>query len=192
MTTSTYDACLKCGICDLHCPVLRVTPDFPGPRDGGPGAERLRAAGKPVNETGLDLCLGCRTCEVVCPSGLSPATLVHKPKVAKVRKHGLNPRDWLLTRSELLGAAGVRMPRLANGTLALAPIRAAMDKVMRLDRRRPMPSYPRGGTFRAWFARRPNPWRDRPAPNGQAVYFHGCSTTASRWFCRPSAAAACR
>jgi glycerol-3-phosphate dehydrogenase subunit C len=67
------------------------------------------------------------------------------------------------------------MSGLTNGTLSLAPIRIVMEKPLRIDRRRPMPRYARG-TFRSWFARRQSPWRDRSAPNGQVVYFHGCST----------------
>jgi len=173
--TTLYDACLKCNICELHCPVLRVAPAFPGPKNGGPGAERLRAAGKPVDESGLDLCLGCRTCDTVCPSSLRPAALVHKPKVERVRRKGLSAREWLLTHTELLGQVGSRMPGLTNGSLSLGPVRVLMEQALRIDRRRPMPRYA-AGTFRDWFARRPNPWRNQPAPNGPVVYFHGCST----------------
>jgi len=169
-----YDACLKCSICELHCPVLRVEPRFPGPKNGGPGYERLRAAGQAVDESGLDFCLGCRTCEVVCPSGLHPATLVAKPKARKVARHGLRFRDWLLTHPGLLGAVGVRLPSLTNTLLSWPVARIGMDRAIRLDHRRPMPRYA-GETFRAWFARRPNPWGDCPAPNGQVAYFHGCS-----------------
>lgn len=170
-----YDACLKCSICELHCPVLRVSPRFPGPKNGGPGAARLRAAALPVTEAGLDLCLGCRTCDVVCPSGLHPAALVNQARINRVRRRGLSLRDWLLTRSELLGRAGTALPRLTNAALASRPVRWAMDRTLGLDRRRPLPRYPRS-TFRSWFSRRPDPWRDRPAPRGTVAYFHGCST----------------
>ncbi|HYF94822.1 MAG TPA: anaerobic glycerol-3-phosphate dehydrogenase subunit C [Symbiobacteriaceae bacterium] len=173
--TDLYDACLKCSLCELHCPVFRAAPAFPGPKNGGPGLERLRAAGRPVDETGLDLCLGCRTCEVVCPAGLSPAALIHRPKIEKVRRSGLPPREWLLTHTNLMGEVAVRMPRLTNGTLSFTPVRIGMEKALRIARRRPMPRYA-SGTFRDWFARRPRPWHDRPAPNGKVVYFHGCST----------------
>ncbi|OTA41402.1 MAG: hypothetical protein A6D92_07075 [Symbiobacterium thermophilum] len=37
-----------------------------------------------------------------------------------------------------------------------------------------MPRYA-NHSFREWFFRRRSPWRDRPAPNGRVVYFHGCS-----------------
>jgi glycerol-3-phosphate dehydrogenase subunit C len=173
--TDLYDACLKCSICELHCPVFRVAPQFPGPKNGGPGFERLRAAGRPVDETNLDLCLGCRTCEVVCPTGLNPAALIHKPKIEKVRQSGLRAREWLLTHTDLFGSVGSAMPAITNGTLGLKPVRILMEKAMRIDRRRPMPRYARG-TFRSWFARRKGPWQSNPAPNGQVVYFHGCST----------------
>jgi len=173
--TSKYDACLKCSICELHCPVFRVDPRFPGPKNGGPGFERLRAAGKAVDESDLDLCLGCRTCEVVCPSGLKPAALIHQPKVAKVRRKGLPAREWLLAHTEMVGKPASLMPGLTNSMLALKPVRSAMEMTMRIARRRPMPRYA-GGTFREWFERRPKPWAGQPAPNGQVVYFHGCST----------------
>jgi len=170
-----YDACLKCSICELHCPVFRVDSRFPGPKNGGPGYERLRAAGKAVDESYLDLCLGCRTCEVVCPSGLKPATLIHKPKIAKVRRKGLPAREWLLAHTDLLGQSASLMAGLTNGVLSLPPIRAAMEKSLQITRRRPMPKYAQG-TFRAWFSGRPNPWQGKQAPNGKVVYFHGCST----------------
>ncbi|HWI64528.1 MAG TPA: anaerobic glycerol-3-phosphate dehydrogenase subunit C [Symbiobacteriaceae bacterium] len=170
-----YDACLKCSLCELHCPVFRVAPAFPGPKNGGPGFERLRAAGRPVDESGLDLCLGCRTCEVVCPSHLEPAALIHQVKIEKVAKHGLPAREWILTHTELLGGVASRMAPVANSVTSLKPVRVGMEKTLRIDRRRPMPQYAQG-TFRSWFARRVSPWRDRPAPNGKVVYFHGCST----------------
>jgi glycerol-3-phosphate dehydrogenase subunit C len=170
-----YDACLKCNICELHCPVFKVDGRFPGPKNGGPGLERLRAAGKAVDETGLDLCLGCRTCEAVCPSGISPAALIHKPKIEKVRRKGLTFRDWLLTHSEFMGKVAMPVAPVANAALKVAPLRTAMEKVVRVARHKPFPTFA-GSTFRGWFAKRVSPWREKPAPNGQVVYFHGCST----------------
>ncbi|MFZ5816573.1 MAG: anaerobic glycerol-3-phosphate dehydrogenase subunit C [Bacillota bacterium] len=174
---SLYDACLKCNLCELHCPVLRVNPAFPGPKNGGPGLERLRAAGRPVDESGLDLCLGCRTCEVVCPSGIKPATLIAAPKAEKVRRKGLPLRDWLLTRTDLLGAVGVRTAPLTNGAMRSRPVRYALEKGLRISRHKPFPRYQQG-SFRDWFARRPDPWEGRTPPNGSVAYFHGCSANA--------------
>lgn len=177
MVTNLYDACLKCSLCELHCPVFRVNPLFPGPKNGGPGLERLRDAGKAVDETGLDLCLGCRTCEVVCPSGIRPATLIAQTKVKKVVKNGLSLRDWLLAHTEVLGAVGTRTAPLTNRALKLKPVRYAMEKILKIERRKPMPPYQQGA-FRSWFSRRPDPWADRPAPSGTVAYFHGCSANA--------------
>ena len=172
---SEYDACLKCTICEVHCPVLRVAPEFPGPKNGGPGLARLRAAGEVAELDHLDLCLGCRTCDTVCPSGLQPSELVNEPKVRRVGVRGLAFRDWVLTHTYLVGPIAVHMPGLVNGVLANRPIRWTMEKVLGIDRHKPMPRYA-NRSFRAWFAKHESPWKDRPAPNGKVAYFHGCST----------------
>lgn len=169
-----YDACLKCTVCEMHCPVLRVAPEFPGPKNGGPGLARLRAAGAVAELDHLDLCLGCRTCDTVCPSGIRPSELVNAPKVERVSRRGLPLREWILTHTALFGPLAVRMPGLVNGALASRPIRRAMAKVLHIDPHKPMPRYA-NHSFREWFFRRRSPWRDRPAPNGRVVYFHGCS-----------------
>lgn len=170
-----YDACLKCNLCELHCPVMRVTPEFPGPKNGGPGYERMMAAGKPVDTTGLDLCCGCRTCEVVCPSGLSPVDLIAEHRAAKVREQGgLSFRDNFMCHQDRLVGMASTMPGLVNSMMGAGWVRSIMDSTVKVDRRRPMPKYT-PGTFRAWFARRENPWKGQPAPNGQVAYFHGCS-----------------
>ena len=169
-----YDACLKCTVCEMHCPVLRVAPEFPGPKNGGPGLARLRAAGEVAELDNLDLCLGCRTCDTVCPSGIRPAELIAVPKIARVSRKGLRLREWILTHTSLVGPLAVRMPGLTNGVLANRPIRWTMQKVIGIDAHKPMPKYA-NYSFRSWFERRPSPWKDRPAPNGKVVYFHGCS-----------------
>jgi len=169
-----YDACLRCSLCDLHCPVLRVSPDFPGPKNGGPGLARLRAAGEVAVLDGLDLCLGCRSCDTVCPSGIRPAELIVRPKAEAVAREGLSRRDWVLTHTPLVGPLAVRMPGLVNRTLSSRPVRRAMERMLKIDRRAPMPRFA-AGSFRSWFARRPSPRLGREAPRGRVAYFHGCS-----------------
>ena len=39
---TSFDHCLKCTICTAYCPVARATPAYPGPKQSGPDAERLR------------------------------------------------------------------------------------------------------------------------------------------------------
>ena len=36
------DKCIACTICQVHCPVAKVTPNFLGPRLIGPAYERFR------------------------------------------------------------------------------------------------------------------------------------------------------
>ena len=44
----SLDHCVKCTICETHCPVAAATPLFPGPKFVGPQAERYRVARRPV------------------------------------------------------------------------------------------------------------------------------------------------
>ena len=39
---ASLDHCVKCTICETHCPVSAVTPKFTGPKFVGPQAERFR------------------------------------------------------------------------------------------------------------------------------------------------------
>ncbi len=39
---TSFDQCIKCTICTVYCPVAKVNPDFPGPKQSGPDGERLR------------------------------------------------------------------------------------------------------------------------------------------------------
>ncbi|HYA91123.1 MAG TPA: 4Fe-4S dicluster domain-containing protein, partial [Thermodesulfobacteriota bacterium] len=53
------DVCIRCAACTAVCPVSRVTPEFPGPKQAGPGAERFRTLDEPSEDKWIDLCIGC-------------------------------------------------------------------------------------------------------------------------------------
>ncbi|MCV0021441.1 4Fe-4S dicluster domain-containing protein, partial [Mobiluncus curtisii] len=71
LARTSLDQCLKCTICETQCPVLRVTPNFSGPKFVGPQAERFRK-GQSVDKS-LDYCSGCSICTTVCPQGVKIA-----------------------------------------------------------------------------------------------------------------------
>ena len=116
--------CIHCGLCLNDCPTYRMTGDEAhSPRgrlmvlrqliDPAPGS-----AWQPDREP-VDLCLGCRGCETVCPSGVPYGQLLDEGRqrlpdpddrytrmVRLVVRHVL-PRRRLLAISALLGRAVV-------------------------------------------------------------------------------------
>ncbi|TMD07681.1 MAG: 4Fe-4S dicluster domain-containing protein, partial [Chloroflexi bacterium] len=66
--------CVHCGLCLNYCPTYRVTGlETESPRGRLYLMTQWTRGGLPFTRDlarHLDLCLGCRTCEAVCPSGV--------------------------------------------------------------------------------------------------------------------------
>jgi glycerol-3-phosphate dehydrogenase subunit C len=184
----SLDHCIKCNICTAACPVSAVTDLFPGPKYVGPQAQRFRRQHQPSPDESVDYCSGCRVCNTVCPTGVRIAELNARARAKIVADHGLPLRNRLLERSELLGrlGCGPQAP-LANFTLTNPLLRWAIERIVGVARKAPLPAFA-SYTFRAWFKRRTtNDERrkidentsssGRPASQTrQVVYFHGCAT----------------
>ena len=188
----SLDHCIKCNICTAACPVSAVTDLFPGPKYVGPQAQRFRKPGQPVPDESVDYCSGCRVCNTVCPTGVRIAELNARARARIVAEKGLPLRNRLIGRSELLGrlGCGPQAP-LANFTLTFAPMRWAIERVLGIARKAPLPMFSTY-SFRSWFKKRPPTTDHRPpiaesmasdvgrqssaVGRRQVVYFHGCST----------------
>ncbi len=170
------DVCIRCATCVAICPVSRVTPLFPGPKQAGPGAERFRRPGDPSVDEWIDLCIGCHLCDMVCSSGVNISELNLIAKAKYLDEKGRPFRDWLLTHSYLYGWLGSLLSPIVNWLLRNSAIKWIIGSVFRIDRRRQLPSY-ESPTFRQWFGRRKGRMggfephsRDRK----KIGYFYGC------------------
>ena len=165
------DVCVRCATCMAACPVSRVTPRFPGPKQAGPGAQRFRSASETSVDDWIDLCTGCRLCDTVCPAGVPISELNLAAKAKYQNERGRSFRDWLLVRSDLFGELAARFSKIVNPLMNNGIVRRFLDVLLRIDRRRDLPDY-EYPTFRLWF-------KTRPAPEGgrrKVAYFHGCFT----------------
>ena len=163
------DVCIRCAACTSVCPVSRVSPQFPGPKQAGPGAERFRTPGEPSVDQWIDLCIGCHLCDMACSSGvnISELNLIAKAKYADEK--GRPFRDWLLTHNYLFSPLGSLFSPIANRLLKNKPIRWLADSLLKIDRRRELPRY-ESPTFRQWFKTHQFNSRQKVA------YFYGCYT----------------
>jgi glycerol-3-phosphate dehydrogenase subunit C len=161
------DVCIRCATCMAVCPVSRVTPRFPGPKQAGPGAERFRRPGEPSADEWIDLCIGCHLCDMVCSSGVNISELNLIARAKYLDEKGRPFRDWLLTHSYLFGRVGSFSSAFINPLLKNPLTKWFLEAILRIDRRRELPVY-EFSTFRQWFK------EHYSKGNKKVAYFYGC------------------
>jgi len=182
----SVEACTKCTACNTVCPVARSTEIFRGPKFLGPESERYRDPHEATVTAGLDLCSGCKLCEVTCPSQVSIQEYIRRAQNKGAREKGRTLRDWLLGHTRLLSRFGSLTAPLANFGNRNPLFRMLMERVVGIHRRRPLPKY-QWLTFESWFKKHT---RERalpsvsPPPMGEGrvgaatrrtvAYFYGC------------------
>ncbi|MDA8125639.1 MAG: anaerobic glycerol-3-phosphate dehydrogenase subunit C [Deltaproteobacteria bacterium] len=170
---SLPDLCVRCATCMAVCPVSRVTPRFPGPKQAGPGAQRFRLAAEASVDDWIELCTACRLCDTVCPAGVPISELNLMAKAKFLDERGRSLRDWLLVRSDWFGEFAARFSRIVNPLMKNRAVRWLLDALLAIDRRRELPQY-ESPTFRQWFRRRPVAVDADRRP--RIAYFYGCFT----------------
>ncbi len=172
------DACIKCGACSAQCPVSSVNPLFPGPKQAGPDAERLRLEGVGFAAEVLELCSNCKTCEVTCLSGVKVSEMILSARI-KARARGELKENWrqrlraeVLGRAEQLGRMGTVWPALANALLGRAWIRYLLELGLGISGKAPLPFY-----RKRFDSAVVGDTRLQTSAAKDLVYFPGCFTT---------------
>jgi len=170
------EVCIRCAACMAVCPVSRVTPKFPGPKQAGPGAERFRRPDDSSVDDWIDLCIGCHLCDLVCSSGVNISELNLIAKAKYLDERGRPLRDWLLTHFYLYGRLGSFFSPLINLLLKNSIIKWVVEAILRIDRRREIPGY-ESSTFRQWFKEhRSKGHKKVVSTRNRVAYFYGCFT----------------
>ncbi len=165
----SFDHCIKCTICTVYCPVARVTPLYPGPKQSGPDTERLRIKNPELLDASLPYCDNCKRCEIACPSDVKIADIIQSARW-KYAPHRLPLRDFLLSRTDLLGGFATLASPIVNAFTGLSPVKFLLERILDIPAARTFPTYAQG-TFRRWFRKQAV---SQERFDRQTVYFHGC------------------
>jgi len=137
--------CVHCGLCLNYCPTFRVTGlETESPRGRIYLMTQWKRGGLPFTEDQLrhiDLCLGCRTCEAVCPSGVPYGRIIERGRAEVERLRRPNLRS-LLVRQALRGLLAHPGRLRAAGALTRMAQRLRLTSVVPQSRTLPRLSQP--------------------------------------------------
>lgn len=169
ISNHNFEECTKCTICTLYCPVMKVNPLYPGPKQAGPDGERLRLKNPWFFNYALKYCMNCKRCEVSCPSGVGVADLIQSARI-KYDKSAPKLRDRMLASTDFMGKLARPVAPLVNFGTSLGITRTALDWTLGIDHRRSFPKYS-GRSFESWLKKQASKQAEFPE---QVAYFHGC------------------
>jgi len=183
---ASVEMCNGVGVCrkkleGTMCPSYMATRDEEHSTRGRANALRAVLSGQvPASEFEgrrlyevMDLCLECKACKAECPSNVDMAKLKYEFLAHYYRANGLPLRNRLFGRIERLSRLGSRLAPLSNWVAGSRLNRWLMERLVGIDRRRPLPAFARE-TFTEWFNHRQAP----PAgTRGEVVLFHDTFVT---------------
>ena len=169
MSQQSFENCIKCTVCTTVCPVSRVNPRYPGPKQAGPDGERLRRKDSGLYDDALKYCINCKRCEVACPSDVKIGDIIQRARADYGHaKPGL--RDAILSHTDLMGTLSTPFAPIVNAATGLKPVRQLLDTALKIDHRRSLPKYSLG-TFRRRYQRIA---KSQAQYAEQVAFFHGC------------------
>ena len=166
---NSFENCIKCTVCTTYCPVAKVNPNYPGPKQAGPDGERLRLKDPLLYDDALKYCTNCKRCEVACPSDVKIGDIIQRAK-ANYSQHKPTLRDAILSHTDLMGTLSTPFAPIVNMSTGLKPVRKLLDKALKIDHRRELPKYSLG-TFRHWYKKQA---AEQAKFADQVAFFHGC------------------
>ena len=170
----TLNQCAKCSTCTANCPVVKVHPDFPGPKAVGPDWLRLSLNGETKKEfpEGIEYCSNCKNCEIACPSGVPVASLNQLTRAKKLKKERFRLREKLFANPRFLGKIAVIFAPLVNFFTRVKLFRQMGKSLFGFSANLPFPAYA-SKSFSSWFG---NFKQKATEPKNKVIYFPGCFT----------------
>jgi len=167
----SFDHCIKCTVCNMYCPVSQVSHLFPGPKQSGPDAERLRIKNPELVEASLKYCTNCKRCEIACPSDVKIAEIIQEAKWNYSKVHWFRPRDFFMSRTDFVGSLATTFSFMVNFIINLRIVKILMHLLLKIPYNKTFPAYAKGTFSRKYIKEIKKTQKDFKK---HVLYFHGC------------------
>lgn len=132
--------CVHCGLCLDACPTFRMTGlETESPRGRIQLMTEWKRGSLPFTEDQarhIDLCLGCRTCEAVCPSGVPYGRIIEAGRAEVERVRNPSAKRWL-ARTALRQLVSHPLRLRAFGSMTRAAQAVGLTRAVRAGRQLP-------------------------------------------------------
>jgi glycolate oxidase iron-sulfur subunit len=140
LSDDDLSTCVHCGLCLDACPTFRATGlETESPRGRIYLMTQWKRSTLPFTDDQarhIDLCLGCRTCETVCPSGVPYGRIIEAGRAEVERVRSTVPKRWLAkTALRQLVAHPTRLR--AVGAMTRAAQAVGVTRIIRSGRQLP-------------------------------------------------------
>jgi glycolate dehydrogenase iron-sulfur subunit len=140
LSDDDLSTCVHCGLCLDACPTFRATGlETESPRGRIYLMTQWKRSSLPFTDDQarhIDLCLGCRTCETVCPSGVPYGRIIEAGRAEVERVRSTVPKRWLAkTALRQLVAHPTRLR--AFGAVTRVAQAVGMTRIVRSGRQLP-------------------------------------------------------
>ena len=166
----TFEHCVRCTICVENCPVYKVEPRFPGPKQSGPDAQRFRLDGEKSVDQWVKYCSQCRRCQIACPYGVDVAEIILKAQLKYGTEHISPFTAHLFANAYHLNAFGSTFAPLANKAASFNVAKAVLN-LLGISREPDLPE------FRFFNMER---GRRRKGKGRKVAFFYGCHLSFNR------------
>ena len=162
-----FQHCIRCTVCVANCPVFKVNPVFPGPKQSGPDAERFRSNDEASIDRWVRLCNQCKRCDVACPYGVNPAEIILKEQARYGEGHFKPLAYRLFANNYWLGALGSIIAPVVNLLTPRTFVKRVLN-IFGISTAIPFPQYRFHSMNRSWR------WKGRRKSRKKVVFFYGC------------------
>mgnify|MGYP002761781245 CR=1 FL=1 len=177
------ELCNGCGTCrqtdsEVMCPTYRAAEEEIQSTRGR--ANLLRSAmngsldedellGSEFGAEVMDLCVGCKGCEVDCPSGVDMAKMKAEVEHASHERDGASLRDRIFANIDSLSRLGSMFAPLSNLGTKLPGVRTLMESQLGIESDRELPTFERE-SFATWLANRGSRVSEREADRTAVIF----------------------